>query len=70
MKQKRFYTAKEISTTTKKHPTLNKVTIPCPNSLSLDLLACHEADGKNLNSVTRAEDDEWQDVWLDITSGN
>ena len=33
---------------------LNKVAIPCPNSLSLDLLACHAVSGMSLDWVTQA----------------
>ena len=31
---------------------LNKVTIPCPNNLSLYLLACHVVSSMSLDSVT------------------
>ena len=31
----------------------NKVTIPCPNNLSLDLLACRAVGSMSLDSVTQ-----------------
>ena len=30
----------------------SKVTIPCPNNLSLELLACHAAGSTSLDAVT------------------
>ena len=36
----------------------NKVAIPCPKNLSLDLLACHAASSMNLDLVT---EQNWSD---------